>query len=275
MDRGGSRGCRPQLVVTVLALGCLCTSVALLAWPRLRRAISGPELSDLRGAPSVGRWPTPSITGFFDYPLQPPEEYGPYTQGITGLRAIDTRFGAQNPALGNRSNCFRDKDGNSVPFSQLYHAGVDLFSLGPARQLLWGNAAGDPVHAVADGVVVSALEAGAEGQILITHHLLPNQSAVYAVYWHVDRVQVAPGQPVERGQIIASVCDQGLNSHLHWEMRTFLDGSDLFPAGTAGARGSCNGHVAGVAYTWDDAEDRARPEFYGYMDPLAFVAGHQ
>ncbi len=250
-------------------------AVALLAGPRLRRAISGPEPPALRGAPPVGRWHTPSVADAFDYPLQPPENYGPYAQGITGFRAIDTRFGAQNPALGNRSNCFRDKAGNAVPFSQLYHAGVDLFSLGPARQLLWGNAADDPVHAVADGVVVSALDAGAEGQILITHHLLSDRSPVYAVYWHVDRLQVAPGQSVARGQVIASVYDQGLNSHLHWEMRTFLDGSHLFPAGTAGARGNCNGHIAGVAYTWDDVADRARPEFYGYLDPLAFAAEHQ
>lgn len=229
--------------------------------------------------PSLGplnaRWPTPPVALGFDCPLQPPQAYGAYTQGLTGSRAIDTRFGAQNPALGNRSNCFRDSDGHPVPFSQLYHAGVDLFSMGRAGQFLWGAAADDPVHAVADGVVVASLDAGAEGQILITHHLLADQSSVYAVYWHVYRLRVRPGQSVDRGQIIALVYNQGLNSHLHWEMRSFLDGSHLFPEGTAGARGTCNSHIAGVGYTWDDNVERARPEFYGYLDPLAFVASHQ
>jgi murein DD-endopeptidase MepM/ murein hydrolase activator NlpD len=256
-------------------VGCLCAAAALLVGPRLGGTITVRNPPPPSAGAPYTRWPTPPIARTFDYPLQPPEAYSPYVQGITGWRAIDTRFGAQNPALGNRSNCFRDRSSNAVPFRQLYHAGVDLFSRDRAGQFMWGGAGDDPVHAIADGVVVSALDAGAEGQILITHHLLPDESAVYAVYWHVDRLRVGPGQPVAHGQVIALVHDQGLNSHLHWEMRTFLDGSHLFPPGSAGARGTCNGHFAGVGYTWDDAPERARPEVYGYLDPLVFVAEHQ
>ena len=95
--------------------------------------------------------------------------------------------------------------------------------------------------------------------------------AVYSVYWHVSHVQVQPGQPVVGGQVIAVVYDQKLNSHLHWEMRTFGDGSNLFPPGTAGARGTCNGRVTGVGYTWDDDPARAIPDYYGYLDPTAFI----
>jgi murein DD-endopeptidase MepM/ murein hydrolase activator NlpD len=91
----------------------------------------------------------------------------------------------------------------------------------------------------------------------------------------VDRVHVRPGQPISQGQVIARIYDQGLNSHLHWEIRTFMDGTTLFPAGTAGSRGTCNGHVAGVGYTWDDQPRRANPIFYGYIDPIAFVTEHQ
>jgi murein DD-endopeptidase MepM/ murein hydrolase activator NlpD len=121
------------------------------------------------------------------------------------------------------------------------------------------------------------LNAGSEGHIVIVEHLLANareSGCVYSVYWHADHVQVQPGQPVTRGQIVAVVKDMGLNSHLHWEMRTFRDGSDLFPAGTAGAQG-CNGHEAGVGYTWDDDPARAHPDFYGYLDPIAFVEAHR
>jgi hypothetical protein len=75
-------------------------------------------------------------------------------------------------------------------------------------------------------------------------------------------------------QVIAAVYDKGFNSHLHWEMRAFRDGSDLFPAGMAGARGICNGHAAGVGYTWDDDPTRAHPDYYDYLDPTAFIEGH-
>jgi len=123
--------------------------------------------------------------------------------------------------------------------------------------------------------VAVLLDAGTDGHILLVEHLLADHSAVYSVYWHVDHVQVQPGQPVARGQVIAVVYDQGLNSHLHWEMRTFRDGSAMFPAGTAGARGACNGRLAGVGYTWDDRADRARPDGYGYLDPEKFVADYR
>lgn len=275
MDQTVCKGCRLGVVVTWFILGSICAVVVLMAGRYLRKALddSRPLSPSLEAADRP--WPTPPVAQAFDYPLQPPEAYGPYVQGLTGSRAIDTRFGAQNPAFGERSNCFRDGDGQVVPFSQLYHAGVDLFSMGPARQLLWGNAAGDPVRAVADGTVVGGLSAGAEGQILITQHRLPDGRLIYAVYWHVAQPQVAPGHAVKRGQVIGSVYDQGLNSHLHWEMRTFFDGSQVFPEGTAGTRGTCNGYVAGVGYTWDDIPERGRPEFYGYVDPQAFVEAHQ
>ena len=185
--------------------------------------------------------------------------------------------------MGDRSNCFRDASGGSVPFSQLYHAGVDLFALNDAGRVAWGDARHAPVHAVADGVVVFTLDAGSEGRIIAIEHLLADRPAlskvegsrVYSVCWHVDHVQVREGQPVTRGQVVAVVRDMGLNSHLHWEMRTFRDGSNVFAAGTAGARGTCNRQIAGVGYTWDDDPARAHPDFYGYLDPTAFVESHR
>ncbi len=255
-------------------MACLSTLAGLYVWRRTGRRLVPPPLPFIPTAPPYTPWPTPPVADGFDYPLLPAESYGPYVQGITGPLAVDTRYGAQNPAQGNRSNCFRDAEGNTVPFSQLYHAGVDLFALDGVGQLAWGQAAHAPVHAVADGVVVATLSAGGEGHILIVEHLLANareSGRVYSVYWHTDHVQVEVGQPVTRGQIVAVVKDMGFNSHLHWEMRAFQDGSDVFPAGTAGARGTCNGHVAGVGYTWDDDPDRAHPDYYGYLDPLAFV----
>jgi murein DD-endopeptidase MepM/ murein hydrolase activator NlpD len=266
---------RNRLLLALLAiLACLGVLAGLYVWRRVGRGLIPPPLPFIPTALPYAPWPTPPIADGFDYPLLPAESFGPYVQGVTGPLAVDTRYGAQNPAQGDRSNCFRDAGGDTVPFSQLYHAGVDLFALDGAGQLTWGEATHAPVHAVADGVVVSVLNAGSEGHIVIVEHLLADASNVYSVYWHTDHVQVQPGQPVTRGQIVAVVKDMGLNSHLHWEMRTFRDGSDLFPAGTAGA-GRCNGHEAGVGYTWDDDPARAHPDFYGYLDPLAFVEAHR
>jgi len=268
MRRGGS-GWGEFLVLVILIGLCLIAGVYL--WERYRSRFVPRPLPIFPTPLPYTPWPTPPVAQAFDFPLQPPEAYGAYVQGITGPLAVDTRYGVQNPAMGDRSNCFRDRDGGSVPFSQLYHAGVDLFALNDGGRVVWGEATHAPVHAVADGVVVFALDAGGEGHIVAVEHRLADGSAVYSVYWHVDHVQVRAGQPVTRGQAIAAVHDMGRNSHLHWEMRAFRDGSDLFPPGTAGARGACNRQIAGVGYTWDDDPARAHPDYYGYLDPMAFV----
>ena len=269
------RSARLVLFLAVIVLGGLCLVAGARLWRRYRGGLIPPPLPSFPTAPPYTPWPTPPVATAFDFPLQPAGAYGPYVQGVTGPLPVDTRYGAQNPAQGERSNCFRDAGGEPVPFARLYHAGVDLFALKDAGQVAWGEATHAPVHAVADGVVVWTLGAGGDGHIVATEHLLADGSAAYAIYWHVDDVQVREGQPVARGQAIAVVYDQGLNSHLHWEMRAFRDGSDLFPAGTAGARGTCNGHVAGVGYTWDDDPAQAHPDAYGYLDPTAFVEGYR
>jgi len=268
------RGCSRPLAFVLIAIAGIGLLALLLLLPYVRETVTQAPVPPAATLPPYTPWPTPSIAERFDYPLQPMGGYAAYAQGTTGPRAIDTRYGVQNPALGNRTNCFLNANSDPVPFRELYHAGVDLFSRGPLGTFLWGAAAGDPVFAVADGVVVAALDAGAEGRILITEHLLAEGDQVYAVYWHVSQLRVGLGQAVDRGQVVGQVHDQGLNSHLHWEMRTFLDGSNLFPPDTAGARGTCNGHLAAVAYTWDDVPERAHPAFYGYLDPMAFVADH-
>jgi len=259
----------------LIAMGVLCLTAAPYVWEHYLSELIPPPLPSFPPAPPYTPWPTPPVAIEFDFPLLPAESYGPYVQGITGPLAVDTRYGAQNLAQGDRSNCFRDISGGAVPFSQLYHAGVDLFALDEAGQTAWGRATHAPVHAVAAGVVVSTIDAGADGHIIIVEHWLAGGLAVYSVYWHLSHVQVREGQPVTCGQILAVVYDQGFNSHLHWEMRLFRDGSDIFPVGTAGAWSTCNGHVAGVGYTWDDDPARARPDYYGYLDPVAFVESRQ
>ena len=221
-------------------------------------------------APTVFPPATPEVVDGFDFPLDP-SRYGPSIPDVTGPHHVDTRFGAQNPALGNDGKCFKDRNGTQIPFRELYHAGEDWFQLGSDGQVDGSGAAGDPVRAVANGVVYQVQEIGSQGYIVVLEHLLPDGQKVYSAYWHVAQPQVGLGGRVSRGDVIAMVHDQWRNSHLHWEIRTFGDGSRLFPSGSAGERGTCNGKVAGVAYTWDDDPARARPEYWGYLHPTAFI----
>jgi murein DD-endopeptidase MepM/ murein hydrolase activator NlpD len=162
-----------------------------------------------------------------------------------------------------------------VPFRELYHAGEDWFRLDAAGQVDSFAAAGDPVHAVARGSVYMTQAIGDQGWIVVLAHRLDDGTPVYSAYWHVNQLQVGPGDTVERRQVIGLVLGQGGNSHLHWEIRAFADGADLFSPDSAGGRGTCNGRAAGVAYTWDDDVSRARPEVWGYFDPVAFIESYR
>jgi murein DD-endopeptidase MepM/ murein hydrolase activator NlpD len=223
---------------------------------------------------SVAPIPTPPPADGFDFPLDP-GRYGPYVRGVTGPLNVDTRFGAQNPGLGDAPKCFHDRDKVGVPFRELYHAGEDWFRLDAAGQVDSFAAAGDPLHAVADGAVYLTQEIGSQGWIVVLTHQLDDGTSIYSAYWHVNQLQLEWGDSVERGQVIGLIHDQGGNSHLHWEIRAFAEGSDLFPPDSAGGRGTCNGRAGGVAYTWDDDPARARPEYWGYFDPVAFIEGHR
>jgi murein DD-endopeptidase MepM/ murein hydrolase activator NlpD len=45
-------------------------------------------------------------------------------------------------------------------------------------------------------------------------------ATIYSMYGQLGSLAVAGGDSVSKNQAIASVLDQGTNSHLHWEMRT-------------------------------------------------------
>jgi murein DD-endopeptidase MepM/ murein hydrolase activator NlpD len=245
----------------VLKARCLITSLLLL----LQVACGKERLPAL-----AGPLPTPQPADAFDFPLDP-ARYGPYVRGVTGPLNVDTRFGVQNPSMGDAPKCFLDRSGVGVPFRELYHAGEDWFRLDAGGQVDPGAAAGDPVHAVAPGVVHMTQKIGDQGWIIVLEHRLEDAATVYSAYWHVGQLQVDRGDAVHRGQVVGAVHNQGRNSHLHWEIRAFADASDLFPPDAAGGRGTCNGRAAGLAYTWDDDPDRAHPTYWGYYDPVAFI----
>ena len=71
--------------------------------------------------------------------------------------------------------------------------------------------------APARGIVRLAEELDVRGNMVILDHGL----GVMSGYCHLSRIDVAPGDTVQRGQQIGLMGSTGLvtGSHLHWEMR--------------------------------------------------------
>jgi murein DD-endopeptidase MepM/ murein hydrolase activator NlpD len=80
-----------------------------------------------------------------------------------------------------------------------------------------GSAWGDPVMAVADGVVVTAGSVAGYGQCVIIDH--GNQYAT--LYAHGSAVYVSAGERVEAGDTVMASGSSGLSTgpHLHYEVR--------------------------------------------------------
>src|SRR5207244_13313636 len=86
------------------------------------------------------------------------------------------------------------------------HTGIDF-----------GAGYGTPIHAAADGVVMSAGALGGYGNATVIDH----GNGLATLYAHQSGMLVAPGQRVSRGQVIGYVGCTGLctGPHLHFEVR--------------------------------------------------------
>ncbi|MFN8494403.1 MAG: M23 family metallopeptidase [Caldilineaceae bacterium] len=193
-------------------------------------------------------------------------EYGPRINVQNGITNENTSYGVQNPGLGNRITCF------DIEWSQLYHAGVDLYRSDGTSTM------GDEVTAVANGEVVFADFVNYPGNVVIIKHDDPfddpnNPKYIYSVYSHLDTpLNVTDGQIVTRGQVIGTVLAQVVNgiddSHLHFEIRYFEDGGNIYTNYP-----NCNGTTgkAGKGYTYPEHPDDFPTPGMGYTDPLAFI----
>lgn len=76
---------------------------------------------------------------------------------------------------------------------------------------------GTPIVSAAAGRVVMATDRLITGLSVVVEHL----PGVYALYYHLDRIEVEEGQIIARGQRLGTVGATGLvtGPHLHWEIR--------------------------------------------------------
>lgn len=187
-------------------------------------------------------------------------QFGVLVNGKYGTTLENTDYAVKNLDLvhssANHITCF------DVGWHRLYHAGVDLYRID-------GNTAGTPVRAIANGVVdyVDNIVAS----VVIRHQT----AGVWSVYRHLVDLTVSDNQTVSKGQIIGYVRPQAYtgrfpdvhpygqdDSHLHFEIRTFEDGGNVFPNFPA-----CNtNYVPGVGYTYPEL-----PDTFGYLDPIQFL----
>jgi murein DD-endopeptidase MepM/ murein hydrolase activator NlpD len=158
--------------------------------------------------------PQPRCSGF-DFPVGPPDAAGYY---------------------------------DAQPFGVNDHLGNDWNGRGGGDSDL-----GDPVYAIAAGVVSVAADHGGDwGNVVRVVHLcgeVPGHE-VESLYAHLLTIEVHAGQPVVRGQRLGTIGNANgrYRAHLHLELR---------------AR---RGLPLGGGYSRDTA---------GYLDPSAFILGHR
>jgi murein DD-endopeptidase MepM/ murein hydrolase activator NlpD len=94
------------------------------------------------------------------------------------------------------------------------HQGVDIAA-----------AAGQPVHAAGDGVVILASSLGGYGEAVYIAHGF----GITTRYGHLSEINVRAGQRVHRGAVVGRVGSTGRSTgyHLHYEVR--LDGNPVNP----------------------------------------------
>lgn len=97
------------------------------------------------------------------------------------------------------------------------HLGDDLNGIGGMNSDL-----GDPIFAIADGLVVYAGEpSDGWGGVLVVAHRAQEGTIIQSMYAHLDRIDVSLGQLVARGEMIGTngTGNDHYPAHLHFEMR--------------------------------------------------------
>lgn len=222
----------------------------------------------ISGIPS--RLQTVPIARRFSLPLgyRDGVSYGPRINFRNGKLIEDSEYGVKNPDM-QGGTCF------GLDWGNLYHAGEDWYRADGQ------STAQAEVTAVATGIVMYISYDFPGGVMLIQHRLPPDgQQKIYSLYGHLDpnSVLVSVNQVVSRGQKLGTVLlqyydgrytDNHDDSHLHFEMRDFYDGSNIYADYPY-----CNGYIPGRGYTYPQHPDAFPSSSNHYTDPIAFIQFH-
>jgi murein DD-endopeptidase MepM/ murein hydrolase activator NlpD len=163
------------------------------------QALSGDATRFLSGTPDFGRMRNPLMPGHdFGGSLQA-AAFAPTLWPVTG--PITSSFGErEDPVLGTGEGEF--------------HPGLDI--TGPL---------GTPIHATADGVVITAEMVNGYGRMVAIDH----GHGVVTRYGHMSGFAVTSGQTVTRGEVIGFIGHSGraTGNHVHYEVR--INGTPVNP----------------------------------------------
>lgn len=200
--------------------------------------------------------------------------YGPRIQTNGGTTIENTSFDVKNPDLGTANTCFNQ------PFNQIWHAGVDYYdrTIPPVQG---GTIPNVQVKAVANGIVRFSQFVNYPGNVVIIEHNTGDGRGVYSVYSHLNTgstpANVYVGASITRGTVVGTVMPQSYtgaypafhttdDSHLHFEIRTFYDGANIYPSYP-----NCNKFVPGVGYTYPTHPTVFPNTVSYYIDPISFI----
>jgi murein DD-endopeptidase MepM/ murein hydrolase activator NlpD len=176
---------------------------------------AGPERIAASLPVQAGSFPSINIPGSTsDAILSETEKVRVETARMTEL------FGGDSAGTWNaRSRFFMPLEGaapQSAPYGQRRTYGASPALSAHAGQD-FSAAAGTPVYAPADGVVVLAEPMFVRGNAIVLDH----GQGVFTGYWHLSEIGVTEGARVTAGQLLGKVGSTGLSTgaHLHWELR--------------------------------------------------------
>lgn len=222
--------------------------------------------------------------GVFQWPVGDPNVL-PFATG-RGFRIQQNFHNLDGPVICNKS---AEEGGCQVAADYTYtcgraHAGTDFTWRSNSSE-----AAGMPVSAAGDGRVLCILPRGYPGRALVVRHDFPDgpgrNRTVYSLYAHLDNctppgtVQepcIDVGATVLRGQRIGKILDQGSNSHLHFEVRSFPYWKQSNPEGPLAESDfpdgpPVNNNCPGRGYSPDELDVALDG---GYLNPIDFVLSH-